>query len=77
MIISHYCVTPIFRAADWIDPSPRRRPSTEARQLVANITSRGLDVNLDARYPLACKAHECVLELALPAEAIAWRWRLM
>lgn len=46
MIILHDRVSPTFRAADWIDASPRRL-STEARSLVANIASRGLDVNRD------------------------------
>jgi hypothetical protein len=48
MIILHDRVSPTFRAADWIDASPRHRLSTEARSLVANITSRGLDVNRDS-----------------------------
>ena len=47
MIILHDRVSPTFRAADWIDASPRHRLSTEARSLVANIASRGLDVNRD------------------------------
>jgi hypothetical protein len=76
MTIPRHRVSPTFRAADGLKAFPRRRPSTEARELVANIASQALDVNQDGLLVIGLQSHSVHARVGPPAaEAASCDWR--